>query len=587
MQVATPQSLVAHFYDEEVTPERLQRLLEAWDSAMSKATNDAGSGMAAAEGGKALGPTFAAEIARAVETLEQDLTHSLEVEAILRQVTGAALVVSAEMRVLAVNEAARTIFGIEAGEGLACLPLERSGIDRLAERLAVLELAPANREDVVPLRWKGLDRIFHTHIRTLPAQRGCPRFLLVTSEQAWPERLSTFMADFFRLTPAEIEVVRCLVAGGTVGAIAEATRRSAGTIRSQLHSILAKTETESQADLVRLVGLLRQSVEIDLSPEHAEAPSEPHHEFIRLRDGRRLEVLHFGDPNGAPVIRLQTFYGYFRFPRSAENDLERRGLRVVVPMRAGWAGSDPAPRGRDVLDLAVSDLRELMAQFGIEEAVLLTMGDDIRIALMLAKAHPEAVRHIIAVGSGFPILNDAQYRRLMPVTRFVRACARYQPRMLPFMAKAFRATMLRHGIEKYLRGMLASTSPADGCAMSDPEIAEAVVAGTAYMYGHDARMEVACCAEMRAFHEDWPVDLGNVACPVTLIHGAQDGNAPFATAQDYCALYPEWRLIEHPDEGQLVGYVRWREVFDLLGEAAGTKFGKSGETAQIPASNEV
>ena len=96
MDVATPQSLVAHFYDEAVTPERLQRLLQAWDSAMSKAADEPGSDIVAAEGGKALAPTFAAEIARAVEVFEQDLSHSFEVEAILRQVTSAALVVSAD-----------------------------------------------------------------------------------------------------------------------------------------------------------------------------------------------------------------------------------------------------------------------------------------------------------------------------------------------------------------------------------------------------------------------------------------------------------------------------------------------------------
>ena len=110
---------------------------------------------------------------------------------------------------------------------------------------------------------------------------------------------------------------------------------------------------------------------------------------------------------------------------------------------------------------------------------------------------------------------------------------------------------------------------------------------TAYMYGHDARMEAAACAEMRAFHEDWPVDLGHVTCPVTLIHGAQDGNAPFATAQDYCALYPAWRLIEYPDEGQLVGYVRWRELFALLEEVAGAKGARDDDALRVSVSDEA
>uniref|UniRef100_UPI00292EB566 hypothetical protein n=1 Tax=Clavibacter michiganensis TaxID=28447 RepID=UPI00292EB566 len=91
---------------------------------------------------------------------------------------------------------------------------------------------------------------------------------------------------------------------------------------------------------------------------------------------------------------MQTYYGYFRFPRSAESNLARRGLRMIVLIRAGWVGSDRSPNGRDVLDVAVSDLRELMVQFGIEQTVVLTRGDDIRIAMMLAQADPTAVRHI-------------------------------------------------------------------------------------------------------------------------------------------------------------------------------------------------
>jgi hypothetical protein len=39
-------------------------------------------------------------------------------------------------------------------------------------------------------------------------------------------------------------------------------------------------------------------------------------------------------------------------------------------------------------------------------------------------------------------------------------------------------------------------------------------------------------------HQDWPPGLGDVACPVTLVHGEQDGNAPFESAREYCKMYP-------------------------------------------------
>ena len=69
------------------------------------------------------------------------------------------------------------------------------------------------------------------------------------------------------------------------------------------------------------------------------------------------------------------------------------------------------------------------------------------------------------------------------------------------------------------------------------------------------------------FHQDWPEDLGHVDCPVTLIHGEQDGNAPFETTLEYSAMYPAWRFVSYPDEGEFVAHVRWSDVFDLIEQA--------------------
>ena len=92
-------------------------------------------------------------------------------------------------------------------------------------------------------------------------------------------------------------------------------------------------------------------------------------------------------------------------------------------------------------------------------------------------------------------------------------------------------------------------------------------AGVERMFFNEAWSETPFCTEVPLFHEDWPEDLGHVACPVTLIHGKQDGNAPFETARDYCTMHPGWHLVAWPDEGELVAHVHWREVLDLIEQA--------------------
>ena len=120
-----------------------------------------------------------------------------------------------------------------------------------------------------------------------------------------------------------------------------------GKRRSQLHAILQKTVTRSQAEVVRLGLLLMQSVPAEAEPKRPPRAAEPHQRFLRMPDGRRLEVLSFGDPAGRPVIWMQSTYGFWRLPRAAEADLARRRLKVLVPFRAGWCGSDPLPKGRN------------------------------------------------------------------------------------------------------------------------------------------------------------------------------------------------------------------------------------------------
>ena len=51
---------------------------------------------------------------------------------------------------------------------------------------------------------------------------------------------------------------------------------------------------------------------------------------------------------------------------------------------------------------------------------------------------------------------------------------------------------------------------------------------------------------------------------MTLIHGEQDGNAPFETALEYSKMYPGWRFVSYPDEGEFVAHVHWRDVLDLI-----------------------
>jgi pimeloyl-ACP methyl ester carboxylesterase/DNA-binding CsgD family transcriptional regulator len=549
--------LVEHLLDASVNPERLHELISVWDSRIEH------SGLEGVRLAEVAGSGFAQQIAGVLQILERVQAAELRrVTDLLSTFLGAAMVLAADGSVVAANEAASALFGLKPGKTIDSMPLSPAAREEFAARIAEVAVAKGRDENVVCLHPTGLERTVLAHLKAIRNGGSHVRVLAVTSEVPWPAAVSEFLGRAFALTAAEIGVLRSVVAGGTVAGIAAVGGRSPGTVRSQLHAIMQKTGTQSQAELVRLAILLIQSVPVEVGPRTHPAP-EPNQRFLRMPDGRRIEVLTFGDPGGRPVIWMQSTYGFWRLPRAAEADFARRRLKVVVPFRAGWCGSDSPPEGGNALELAVADLRALMLQLRIASAVVVAPGDDIRIALMLTHADPARVVAIFGIASGFPIRTDAQHRRLIPIARFVRACARYSPSVLPFMLRMLKVAIARYGIEAYLRGMVARV-PADARAFADPEIASAWVSAAERMYLADSFRESAVAAEFVLSHQDWPAELGHVACPVTLIHGEQDGNAPFETALEYCAMHPEWRLVAYPDEGEFVAHVRWRDVLDLI-----------------------
>jgi pimeloyl-ACP methyl ester carboxylesterase/DNA-binding CsgD family transcriptional regulator len=554
--------LVERLYETSVEPERLAALIEDWDRRIAVA-DPTGVTRLDLFGDH----TFARHVERALDILERLNAAELQrADELLGGLRSAAMVLTQRGVVVATNGPAHVVFGLFPSANIRNMPFPEPELAELADRVAAV--VASGLDEIVQLRRPGLERAVVVHLKPIGGQHGSRQVLAVTSEQVWTDEVSAVLVRAFGLTPAELAVLRQLTAGDTVAAIAQATRRREGTIRSQLHTLLVKTGGRTQAELVRIATLLLNSVPCGVEPSRPALfrPSGRRHRLMHLPDGRRMDVVTYGAPAGRPLVWLMSTLGMHLMPVAAENDLARRNIRVLVPVRAGYGVSDPAPPGRDPFELAVEDTRELMRRLGVASLPVVAPTDDIRLALMLAHAEPARIGQIIGLGSGFPILTTAQYQRMHAVGRFFRACARYTPATLPFITKAFRAIMTRYGIEGYYRATLRAI-PGDSRAFAKREIADAVAAGFAYTFGTSVASEAAFCAELVRFHQDWPPRLGDVACPVTLIHGEQDGNAPFETAREYCAMYPKWRYIGFPDEGQLVALARWPEVFDIVEQA--------------------
>jgi DNA-binding CsgD family transcriptional regulator len=216
---------------------------------------------------KALVAEFLPHLRRALQ-LRHRLSHAaLErratIEALDRTGT-ATLVVTATGHILYANEQADVL--LRQGDGIHAVSGKLRTRDRAAsERLslaiaeaaktaagrsaAVSEAQAISREDRLPLT------LLIAPMR--PAHEGfgmsVPTAIVFIRDLECPTPSSMVLRGLFGLTPAEAAIAAALAEGKSVEDIAAAHRISLNTTRTHLKSILAKTGTRRQAELVALV----------------------------------------------------------------------------------------------------------------------------------------------------------------------------------------------------------------------------------------------------------------------------------------------------------------------------------------------
>lgn len=553
--------IVERLYDVAVDPIRLEELLDVWEGRAAPLRDSA----IALED-----PEIEAHMARATVFLDRYEAAQAEKapRSPLADVPRTAAFLSDGGAVIhAANRPAEQAFGLSDGGPFAHLPFEPE--DRELLQGVIRRVAARKAEKAATLRIRSVVTGSPVILRVTPVEGGTgrPLALVVSTELVWPEGFQTTVQEAFALTAAEVEIVRGVTLGLPLRDIAEARGRSLETVRTQVRSVLAKTETHSQSELVRVVlglmdvALLPTGGEAGPAPRGALEP-RPFHEG-RGPDGRRLTWIEFGDPRGRPVLYMHLDLGLIRWPAPAERAAAARGLRVVVPVRPGYGRTEPLPKGADHLDGVTRDYAAILDHLGVRGAVVIPLGADLRFALNLSLKRPDLVRGIVGAACQLPIRSPGQYERMDKWQRFILANARHAPKVLPFLVQAGFSLARRLGKESFFR-QVNGGSPADMETFSRPDVRAAVLEGSDVCMTRTWSAHAAFTAECIGSERDWTALVRRAKVPVLLFQGDQDPQSPVLTIRELAADFPHLDIRFLPDTGQLLFFAEWPQVLEAV-----------------------
>ena len=564
---------IDRLYDVALDPERYEALLDVWESAVRplRAKADFSSPRLLDD------PLISGHFHRAGEFLDRvDLTlQADEVQEILAPFGKvSAFVLGDDLTVRAANAAAAERLSLQRDAKLADLAVNEEDIDAIAK--TVRSLLAELEQDTAVLRVRSLEK---GHFVVLRLQRcktvsGAPLVLAASSEVGWPEGFNDILRRAFNLTAAEADVVQGLVECCSVSDIAVQRGRSVDTIRAQVKSVLSKTETHSQVELVWLalsvMDMANLSLDTHLEPRLVSkgcATLKPHdYKSLKTPDGRRLDYLVLGDPKGKPVLFLPLDYGLVRWPASAEEEAVKRGWRIVVPVRSGYGKSDSLPKKVDFDRAMIVDTLQILKAEKVKNCPIVSLGSDSFYGIQLAKEFPKMFPTLVACAGVLPMTRREQYERMEKWHRFILAGAKYTPHLLPFMVKAGFLLARKIGKRGFIHAVYGN-SPADVETFEDPEVFEAMVTGSevALSETHSAH-DAFSRALLGRQNEDWSADVDVLKgrTPVFFMNGMDDPQVPPATLQDFKNDYDwiDYRVFE--GAGQLMFFRHWPDVLEVL-----------------------
>lgn len=231
-----------------------------------------------------------------------------------------------------------------------------------------------------------------------------PQYIVASPHSSsWSDELEQALREF-KLTNAEVRVLRALRTDQTAADLAEHLGVAESTVRTQIKALLAKFGVSRQAELVRfreeairLSGSIREQLRIAVTDRAgADAltfPSgraRPPRRLMTLENGRRISYREFGRSGRKTLVVLHGAHSGSMIPEGYRPGAETLHQRLIAPDRPGFGESSPSHPDLSITD-AAHEISELLDRLGVHEFSILALAAGTATGLELARINERAI----------------------------------------------------------------------------------------------------------------------------------------------------------------------------------------------------
>lgn len=554
--------IISNTYRAIVDQEAFDAMIDSWQTKLGRIPDDE-------KASKQLSSALLAQLALARKTLD-GLDIPAENDPLARavqDVPGPALVLSPEGRVVVTNTGGASVLGARQG---SFLDLERIDPRSLETFRTIMRAANkrANRSQAI-LRMSPLDdgdAILSEVWLLTPKAEGAAFVVIRSLEIEWTDRASEMLEQAFELSAAEVEVARIFFRARDVAAVAAARSVSLLTVRTQLKSIMAKTEAPSQVDLMRLLAMTAGRAIQDRQGK-TDRWRDPlgREEVLTLPGGRTIAWTWLGDPNGRPVVLCRGLPMCYLLPPDSEGQLRDAGIKLLALSRPGF-GNSSEHASLSPMDDNLAALRSFLDHVVKSPCVAIGLSNGVLPLLAEASLRPDRFHALIAIGyTG--VLDRSGIRRLQPTQQAMMRLVGMLPWLVDLMAKQAHRMIQTYGVDWYIERAYR-TRPLDYSTCMDPNLTPFIRNACSHLLtqGHSTFVR-----ELQLARADIDDILDTLKVPLTWIAPKEDGVFDEASYRRIERKNSLVTLQPLEKAGELALYQQTSRIVDLIIETTNRK----------------